>query len=104
MKTLDHAIISCLAPFILPPYAEKSSEYCDFAFADGSIRTQAASSASDRAIHYTIAPNYFNNYDILEAKLLIYHVFFNNYDIVEAKLNIYHVFHFSHSFLRNCGN
>ena len=28
METLDHAIFSCLAPFILPPYAEKSSEYC----------------------------------------------------------------------------
>ena len=60
METLDHAIFSCLAPFlILPPYAErekKPSEYCDFAFADGGNRTRAASTASVRAIHYTIAP------------------------------------------------
>ena len=30
METLDHAISSCLAPFTLPPCAEKPSEYCDF--------------------------------------------------------------------------
>ena len=44
---------------ILPPYAErekKTSEYCDFAFADGGNRTRAASTARERAIHYAIAP------------------------------------------------
>ena len=44
---------------ILPPYAErekKPSEYCAFAFADGGNPTQAASTASKRTIHYTIAP------------------------------------------------
>ena len=62
MEMLDHANFSCLAPFlILPPYAErekKTSEYCAFAFADGGNRTPAASTASKRAIHYTIAPRH----------------------------------------------
>ena len=56
METLNHAIFSCLAPFILPPYAKKSFEYCDFAFADGGNRTLAASAASNGAIHYANVP------------------------------------------------
>ena len=29
METLDYAIFSCLVRFILPPYADKSSEHCN---------------------------------------------------------------------------
>ena len=62
METLDHAIFSCLGPFFsLPPYAKrekKPSEYGDFC-----NRTRAASTASDRAIHYTIAPRLVSVYD-----------------------------------------
>ena len=45
---------------VLPPYAEREKKniwtlWLFFAFADGGYRTRAASAASKRAIHYTIA-------------------------------------------------
>ena len=43
---------SCLAPFILPPYAKYHLNIATFALADYENRTRAASASSDRAIRY----------------------------------------------------
>ena len=58
METLDHVISHAwlhFNPTTLCREGEKPSEYCNFLhFADGGNRTQAVSSASECAIHYTI--------------------------------------------------
>ena len=60
MEMLDHAIFSCLAPFLsyhLMPRGRKNHlNMATFVYADGGNQTQAASAASERGIHYTIAP------------------------------------------------
>ena len=58
METLDHAIFSCLAPFLSYYFMPRKIFWILllFAFANGGNQTQVASTASERAIHYTIAP------------------------------------------------
>ena len=69
METLDHAIISCLAPFFIrPPYA-KNIWILRFADADGGTRTRAASTASNKTIHCTIAPRQVANMMVSGAVL-----------------------------------
>ena len=58
METLDHTIISCLAPFILPLYAKKPSEYCDLLMPTAGIEpgppAQQATALSITPLHLGI--------------------------------------------------
>ena len=88
METLDHAIFSCLAPFfvtyhLMPRGRKKHLNIATFfAYADGGNRTRAASTASSRAIHYTIAPR-------LEVKSLMQEILIYLKLITQPLLNCY---------------
>ena len=58
METLDHAIFSCLALFLSYYFMPRKIIWILqlFPFADGGNQTQVASTVSEHAIHYTIAP------------------------------------------------
>ena len=58
METLEHLSGVWLHYFVLPPYTEREKNHLNIAnnaFADGGNRTRAACTASECAIHYSIA-------------------------------------------------